>query len=175
MMMRKTLGMATFIAALAMSSMAFAQPEESATGPYVAAGAGYALFNTDNSEDPWSIHGAVGYDAGAVRAEARWDHFGSNDIDGDLVSVQGFLELDLHHNSITPYVGGGAGFYWQDFEGGSLNHDDVALLGSAGVKWAVLGDFYVDTRYTFIWSDANQRGEDNLNAHLLSASLGYVF
>ena len=124
------------------------------------------FFSGDDLEDGYGISMAVGYKYRALRLEGELE-FRDTDVGNAAFEIQLWDLLinayaDFENTSaFTPYIGGGAGYGWFDFNSG-FDYNDTAFVyqGTAGVAWRMSHNAMIDLHYRF-FSDTDNYDTNN--------------
>lgn len=146
----------------------------------------------------WTVGATLGYrltDWLAVEGEVSYldasiDSVSSGgtsvDASGDLTSLLGFVNVNLHPMSgnLDPYIGGGIGVAHSEVSLDRISYfpvdasdssTDLAAQGSVGVNYITNGGTSVGAQYRYIWTDTGGDGVDNITAHSLTLQVTVPF
>jgi len=147
----------------------------------------------------WTVGGTLGYhlnDWLAVEGEVSYldaaiDSVSaggsSSDASGDLTSLLGFVNVNLHpmtSGNLDPYIGGGIGAAHSEISldrigytpvGASDSSTDFAAQGSVGLNYITEGGTAVGAQYRYIWTDTGGDGTDAVTAHSLTVQVTVPF
>lgn len=153
-------------------------PSETATfsGIYLRGDAGASFLNWTGAPTNWNYVGdaGIGYQFDQnLRADLTYNWTGNYTVAPGATlntsSVLGTVYYDWkNESSLTPYIGAGIGYGWQNAGGTAVSDHGIAVGLNAGVAYDITNNLALDVGYRFhdIFTNTQSTGEHQVMAGL---------